>query len=172
MAEASQLTQATFLGINWMLYALCVLAFLTRLYIRWICFRRLFVEDYLMITAVAILTGIEAMSQYFSDDIYNLMAWVNKTYDPTNFFAFAADTEDMLKACGSGIILFIAGFYIIKVNFLLFFYRMGNRLLRIYRIIWWSVYFYPVLSAWPARQDEKMRAAAPVCPAGLMEAIG
>lgn len=139
MASSDQLSKNTFLGINWVLYSLCVLFFFSRLYIRWICFRRLFVEDYLMVTAMTILTGIEAMSQRYADSIYYLMAWVNGTVVLANPVQFLDNTESMLKACGSGIILFIVGFYFIKVNFLLFFYRMGNRLLRIYRIVWWYV---------------------------------
>lgn len=162
MAEANELSEATFLGINWMLYSLCVLAFFTRLYIRWICFQRLFLEDYLMVAAMTILIGIESMSQHFSDDIYNLMAFTDKTYTPTNLGTFAVDTEDMLKACGSGIILFIVGFYVIKVNFLLFFYRMGNRLLRIYRIIWWLV---SASKKGTRNKNEKTTRAAAICSA-------
>lgn len=139
MAASDNLRENTFLGIEWTLYVLCVVFFGTRLYIRWVCFRRLFTEDYLMIAAMAILTAIEAMGQKYADDIYNLMGEVNGTYTVTNLFTFLTNTESMLEACGSAIILFIFGFYTIKVNFLLFFYRMGNRLLRIYRIVWWYV---------------------------------
>lgn len=140
MAASDNLQKATFLGINWTLFALCIFFFASRLWIRWVCFRRLFVEDYLMVFATVLLTAIEALSQRYSDNIYNLMAWVNGDY-PTNtladLVAFERQTEAMLESCGSAIILFIVGFYIIKVNFLLFFYRMGDRLLRIYRIMWW-----------------------------------
>lgn len=136
---SNQMAKSAFLGANWLLYSLCMIFFFTRIYIRWMCFRRLFTEDYLMVCAATILTGIEVTSQLFTDDIYNLMAWVNQTYDPSEPLAFLANTESMLKACGSAIILFLVGFYFVKINFLLFFYRMGNRLLRIYRIVWWSV---------------------------------
>lgn len=137
MAASDNLGKSTFLGLTWTLYSLCIIFFAIRLYIRWICFRRLFLEDYLMVGAVVLLTAIEALSQRYSDDIYNLMGWVNGTYTITDFFGFINGTESMLESCGSAIILFIVGFYTIKVNFLLFFYRMGNRLLRIYRIVWW-----------------------------------
>lgn len=92
-----------------------------------------------MIAAMVLLTGIEAMSQKYTVNIYNLMAWVNDPvgHAPKNGLEFLSNTESMLEACGSAIILFLVGFYIIKVNFLLFFYRMGDRLLRIYRIVWW-----------------------------------
>lgn len=137
MAASDNLGKATFLGLTWTLFTLCIIFFAIRLYIRWICFRRLFLEDYLMVAAVVLLTAIEALSQTYSDDIYNLMGWVNQTYTAPDLLVFATNTESMLESCGSAIILFIVGFYTIKVNFLLFFYRMGNRLLRIYRIVWW-----------------------------------
>lgn len=142
MAASDNLQENTFLGINWTLYTLCVFFFGARLYIRWICFRRLFTEDYLMVAAMVLLTAIEALSQRYADNIYHLMGWVNGTYPVTTLaelVAFEAQTEAMLEACGSAIILFLVGFYTIKINFLLFFYRMGDRLLRIYRIVWWYV---------------------------------
>lgn len=140
MAASDDLQQPTFLGLTWTLYALCVLFFAARLWIRWVCFRRPFAEDYLMVFATVLLTAIQALGQHYAADIYNLMALVNGNL-PLAIFADAAAfferTESMLESCGSAIILFIVGFYTIKVNFLLFFYRMGDRLLRIYRIVWW-----------------------------------
>lgn len=143
MAASDNLQKNTFLGIEWTLYTLCVLFFAARLYIRWICFRRLFIEDYFMVVAMVLLTAVEALSQHYAVNIYNLMGWVNGTYPVTTLaelVTFETQTESMLEACGSAIILFLFGFYIIKVNFLLFFYRMGDRLLRIYRIVWWYVF--------------------------------
>lgn len=139
MAESDDLRKTTFLALNWTLYTLCVIFFAARLYIRWICFRRLFTEDYLMVAAMALVTGIEGMGQTYTDTIYNIMAAVNIKYTPPNndWDAFYELVSSTLAACGSAIILFLIGFYTIKVNFLLFFYRMGNRLLRIYRITWW-----------------------------------
>ncbi|ROV90351.1 hypothetical protein VMCG_09713 [Cytospora schulzeri] len=137
-ATSSQLSQSAFLGINWFLFALCLIAFVTRLYIRWVCFRRFLAEDLLMLAAILLLVGIEGLSQYYAGIIYHLMAYVNGT--ATIGPHFITNTEGMLKSCGSAIIMFIVGFYFIKINFLLFFYRLGNRAARIFRIVWWVVF--------------------------------
>ncbi|KUI64270.1 hypothetical protein VM1G_11073 [Cytospora mali] len=137
-ATSSQLSQSDFLGINWFLFALCFVAFVSRIYIRWVCFRRLLAEDFLMLAAMLLLTGIEALSQYYAGFIYHLMAYVNGT--ATIGPDFVTNTEGMLKSCGPAIIMFLIGFYFIKVNFLLFFYRLGNRAARIFRIVWWVVF--------------------------------
>lgn len=91
-----------------------------------------------MLAVILILGGIEALSQYYAEIIYHLMAYVNGTapIGPN----FVTNTEGMLKSCGSAIIMFIVGFYFVKVNFLLFFYRLGNRAARIFRIVWWVVF--------------------------------
>ncbi|KUI61339.1 hypothetical protein VP1G_08493 [Cytospora mali] len=137
-ATSSQLSQSAFLGINWFLFALCFIAFVSRIYIRWVCFRRLLAEDFLMLAAMLLLIGIEALSQYYAGFIYHLMAYVNGT--ATIGPDFVINTEGMLKSCGSAIIMFLIGFYFIKVNFLLFFYRLGSRAARIFRIVWWVVF--------------------------------
>lgn len=94
-----------------------------------------------MIATLCIITGIQSVAQSFSDDIYRLMAWVNdaSTVPISQYFDFFRNTEAMLKAAGSSIILFIVGFYCIKINFLLFFYRLGNRVGRVFWIVWWVV---------------------------------
>lgn len=96
-----------------------------------------------MIATLFLITSIESVATRFSYEIYHLMAWVNdNSIVPFgSLLAFLADTESMLKACGSSIILFIVGFYSIKVNFLLFFYRLGNRVGRAFWIAWWIVLF-------------------------------
>lgn len=91
---------------------------------------------------LCLITGVQSLAQRFSYEIYRLMGWVNdpSTVPIKGIFDFLRDTESMLKACGSSIILFIFGFYCIKVNFLLFFYRLGNRVGRIFWVVWWIVF--------------------------------
>lgn len=95
-----------------------------------------------MVAALSILIGCETMCQVFADDIYNEMSFQNG--DSSVFLAnpelFLSNTEAMLEACGSGIILFIVGFYFVKANFLLFFYRLGSPSLRVFCILWWVVF--------------------------------
>lgn len=140
--SATQLSQSTFLGITWLLFSLCAAALVARIYIRWTCFRKLLAEDWLMIATLCLITGIQSQATRFSYEIYRLMAWVNdpSTIDFKDLFDFLSDTESMLKSCGSSIILFIFGFYCIKVNFLLFFYRLGHRVEKIFWILWWIVF--------------------------------
>ncbi|ROW08733.1 hypothetical protein VPNG_06459 [Cytospora leucostoma] len=137
-ATESQLSKKAFLGINWFLFALCLSALITRIYIRWVCFRRLLAEDWLMMFTLSLLLGIEVLSQRYAGIIYHLMAYVNGTAPIGS--NFLTNTEGMLKSCGSAIILFIVGFYFIKVNFMLFFYRLGNRTTRVFRIMWWVAF--------------------------------
>ncbi|POS74560.1 hypothetical protein DHEL01_v207052 [Diaporthe helianthi] len=140
--SATQLSQSTFLGITWLLFSLCAVALAARIYIRWICFRHLLAEDWLMIATLCLITSIQSLAQRFSYEIYRLMGWVDdaSTVPIKDLFGFLSDTESMLKACGSSIILFIFGFYCIKVNFLLFFYRLGNRVGRLFWVVWWIVF--------------------------------
>ncbi|KAL1866843.1 hypothetical protein Daus18300_006546 [Diaporthe australafricana] len=138
--STTQLSQSTFLGITWFLFSLCAIALAARIYIRWTCFRHLLIEDWLMVATLCLITGIQSSAQHFSYDIYRLMAWVNDFTTVKNITQFLVDTESMLKACGSCIILFIFGFYCIKINFLLFFYRLGNRVGRVFWIVWWIVF--------------------------------
>ncbi|KAI3399130.1 hypothetical protein diail_7709 [Diaporthe ilicicola] len=138
--SATQLSKSTFLGITWLLFSLCAVALVARIYIRWTCFRHLLAEDWLMVAVLCLITCIQSLAQRFSYEIYRLMGWVNDPSTVKNVFTFLIDTEAMLKACGSCIILFIFGFYCIKVNFLLFFYRLGNRVGRVFWIVWWVVF--------------------------------
>lgn len=140
--SATQLSQSTFLGITWLLFSLCAVALAARIYIRWTCFRHLLTEDWLMLATLCLITGIQSVAQRFSYEIYRLMAWVNdpSTIAIKDLLGFLNDTESMLKAAGSSIILFIFGFYCIKVNFLLFFYRLGNRVGRVFWLVWWVVF--------------------------------
>lgn len=96
-----------------------------------------------MIATLCLITGIQSQAQRFSYEIYRLMGWVNdpSTVPIKGLLDFLRDTESMLKACGSSIILFIFGFYCIKVNFLLFFYRLGHRVEKVFWILWWIVFF-------------------------------
>lgn len=91
-----------------------------------------------MLFTLSLLVGIEVLSQRYAGIIYHLMAYVNGTAPLGS--NFITNTEGMLKSCGSAIILFIVGFYFIKVNFMLFFYRLGNRTTRMFRVVWWVVF--------------------------------
>lgn len=95
-----------------------------------------------MLATLCLITGIQSVAQRFSYEIYRLMAWVNdpSTIAIKDLLGFLNDTESMLKAAGSSIILFIFGFYCIKINFLLFFYRLGNRVGRVFWVVWWVVF--------------------------------
>lgn len=142
MAKDNTDTWANTQGFNTFLFSLCVVAFAARIYIRWVCFRRLLIEDWLMVAALCMLIGCEALCQVFADDIYNEMAFQNG--DSSVFLAdpglFLTNMESMLKACGSGIILFIVGFYFVKANFLVFFYRLGSPSIRVFCVLWWVVF--------------------------------
>lgn len=71
-------------GINWFLFCLCVIAFLTRAYIRINVFRRLLAEDWLMLAMRLLLAGTEGMGQHFGITMWHILAWVRafKTAKP------------------------------------------------------------------------------------------
>lgn len=63
-------------GINWFLFCLCVIAFLTRAYIRINVFRHLLAEDWLMLATLLLLAGTEGMGQHFGTTMWHILAWV------------------------------------------------------------------------------------------------
>lgn len=56
---------------------------------------------------------------------------------------FFPNTLKGLKAFGTISVLSLAGIWLIKLNFLFFFYRLGNQI-RIYRSFWWVVFIFNI----------------------------
>ncbi|KAK3329236.1 hypothetical protein B0H66DRAFT_609958 [Apodospora peruviana] len=123
-------------GVIWAGFALCFLAFCSRAYIRYVCFRRLFVEDYLMLFTLGILLGSAIVSQlrlqyvYIMEDVGNGLIPIPAT--------FMLDVPKALVAVFSETVICSIGIYAVKVNFLLFFRRLHGQLTQ-YLVFWWIV---------------------------------
>lgn len=88
-----------------------------------------------MLLALACHLCIAILGQLFMSDIYELTSAEHGGPIGASFFT---DTLQGLKAFGSTSVLSIIGIWLVKLNFLLFFYRLGHQV-RKYRIFWWIV---------------------------------
>jgi len=105
-----------------------------RLAIRFICFRRLFVEDGVMLAAMAFLIALASVLQTYLGDLYELLHVQNMLKAPG--LDFADKMARGLKGDAIAIILSIIGLWLIKLNFMILFYRLGYKI-RSYLILWW-----------------------------------
>lgn len=113
-------------------FALCLLAFTARIYIRLKCFRELPFEDWFMVAALACHLALAIVGQLFLVDLYALLEAENGGAIGPDFFTTSLRN---VKAFGVSCILSLAGIWFIKLNFLFFFYRIGHHM-RAYRICW------------------------------------
>jgi hypothetical protein len=128
-------------GILWMGIALCTIAFSLRVYIRIVCFRQPMPEDYLMLTSLVVLIGFAIMAQIYLGDIYyaNHVLRGEIMIDLQHIQEVFSRAATALKVQGASLILFVIGIDIIKLNFLVFFYRIGKRI-QVYLILWWIAF--------------------------------
>lgn len=123
-------------AIVWIGFALCVVAFGVRLYIRCACFHRPLVDDYLMIAALALLLANTVEDQLYLKYIYNLEDVSNGVTPPES--DFLAETQKGIRNFGTASLFCYIGIWLIKLNFIFFFRRLGTQL-RGYFIFWWAV---------------------------------
>jgi hypothetical protein len=105
-----------------------------RFCIRFVCFRRLFVEDFVMLVAMAILIAIAVLLQHFLGYIYEIQHVQNRLQAPGP--SFPNHLPVGLGAIGIIQAIDIVGLWLIKLNFMLLFYRIGYQI-RSYLILWW-----------------------------------
>ncbi|KAL7621628.1 hypothetical protein AAE478_008954 [Parahypoxylon ruwenzoriense] len=115
---------------------MCTLSCGARLYIRYVCFRRLLIEDYLMILAMAIIFTITVITQLYIGDVYYIMAVGNGEEMPGP--TFPDDMKRGLLGTMLHSVLTLIALWIVKFNFLLFFRRLGRDIPK-YHIFWWIV---------------------------------
>ncbi|KAK8050965.1 hypothetical protein PG993_002350 [Apiospora rasikravindrae] len=125
-----------FKGVIWGLFALCFVTLSTRISIRLVCFRKLFVEDYLMIVVLGMMLANAILCQTRMDLVYLIDAVGNGDIDPTP--SFNEDMPKALHAVLANTLLCVLGIWAVKYNFLLFFYRLGSNI-RLFRIGLWVV---------------------------------
>ncbi|KAL1594299.1 hypothetical protein SLS60_010056 [Paraconiothyrium brasiliense] len=128
------ITEHAFKIVIWLGVGICATVCILRFCIRSMIFRRLFVEDYLMVAAMAVLIAISAVLHVYLGDLYELLHVQNMLKAPGP--DFMNQMTRGLKGDAIAIVLSIVGLWMIKLNFLLFFYRIGYQI-RAYLITWW-----------------------------------
>ncbi|KAI1819963.1 hypothetical protein F4861DRAFT_534059 [Xylaria intraflava] len=127
-------------AIIWTGFALCVVGFSVRAYIRIVCFRRFFVDDYLMLVSLFLLAGTAVAGQISLGGVYTLVdAGRGVTPGPD----FSTEVKRGLLGFGIHLLLSFGGLWLIKLSFLAFFYRLGHNVAK-YRLFWWLVSFFVV----------------------------
>lgn len=124
-------------GKIWTGAVLCISTCTVRVYLRYMCFRKLLPEDWLMLLALGMLLSVTALGQVYLKDIYMLRAVTggDVKFDPE----FPEIAQRALRSFGVTMLLTYLGIWAIKLNFLLFFRRLIIRITS-YLVFWWVVF--------------------------------
>ncbi|KAI0598177.1 hypothetical protein F4775DRAFT_556885 [Biscogniauxia sp. FL1348] len=133
-----------FYALAWTFFGLCTVAFIIRAYIRYICFRRLLLEDYLMLLALAIHSADVVLIQVYVRYVYELEAVEKGESIPGP--SFFSDATKGLVALGACLNLTVVSVLIVKINFLLFFRRIASHMRR-FAIAWWAAMLFTLSAA-------------------------
>lgn len=96
--------------------------------------RRLLAEDYLMILALSIIVSITSVLHTYLADIYLMSLPPESTgLSPEDYLS---RLTVVWRTDGVAIILSVFGIWTIKMNFMLFFRRLGHQI-RAYTTFWW-----------------------------------
>ncbi|KAI0968225.1 hypothetical protein F4678DRAFT_206731 [Xylaria arbuscula] len=132
--KAPIVPKETFQGLVWGGFALCVIAFACRAHIRILCHCRFLADDWLMLVSLLALLGNGILSQLLLDPVYTV------SYVEAGHLQPSADFLDVvrrnLQAFGIFFIVSYIGIWLIKVGFLVFFYRLGSKITR-FLVLWW-----------------------------------
>ncbi|KAI0806445.1 hypothetical protein GGR55DRAFT_652686 [Xylaria sp. FL0064] len=91
-----------------------------------------------MLAAIIVLLATTILGQLYVGYIYNLVAVSNGT--PPSLY-FLSETSKGLRSFAALTVLNYIGIWLIKLNFLLFFRRLGNHVDK-YRYFWWFVLLF------------------------------
>ncbi|KAH6615964.1 hypothetical protein B0J18DRAFT_293457 [Chaetomium sp. MPI-SDFR-AT-0129] len=133
----------TMKAIIWLGFALCFFGFCARSYIRWVCFRKLLPEDWVMMVALALQLAAAIVAQLRLSYVYELEDVSNQIIPMPE--TFIDDVPKALHGIFIQGILSITGVHLVKLSFLLFFYRLGSAITQ-YRIFWRCVAFVTLAS--------------------------
>jgi hypothetical protein len=98
----------------------------------------MFLEDYLMIIALGVLISIAAILQHFLPDTYHVMAVQNHKELPG--LDFPDRLVSAMRTTGITLVSCTIGVWLVKLNFLIFFHRLGYQI-RLYFVFWWIALF-------------------------------
>ncbi|GAP89802.1 putative glycoside hydrolase family 31 [Rosellinia necatrix] len=136
------ITLKAFNATIWGGFALCVVVFSSRVGIRVACFGRLFAEDYVMLVSLAALLGTAVIGQLYLGYIYDIILASDGSLPISDILN---GTSKGLRSFAIFLVLNYTGVWLVKFNFLLFFRRLGNHVLK-YLYFWWFVAVFNLAS--------------------------
>jgi hypothetical protein len=140
--DSETLSSTAFHVLNWIFFSLCTIAFAIRAYIRWVVFRRLIFEDYLILVALLMHNVSAILIQIYVPLVYDLEKVQNGDMSVIgpDFFE---NSRKAFNVVGANLLLSIVGVFLVKLNFMLFFRRLGERI-KYFVILWWIVLLFAI----------------------------
>ncbi|KAM7194021.1 hypothetical protein V8F20_008117 [Naviculisporaceae sp. PSN 640] len=125
-------------SVTWVGLAICIPAYIFRVYVRHTVFGRLLLDDYLVLIALLILAGTSITAQSTVHHIYAING-VTASHSPLPADPdFLFNTSLGIRAFGGALLSYLVALYTIKFSFLVFFRRLGGQLTE-YMVMWWIV---------------------------------
>ncbi|GKZ57625.1 hypothetical protein CBS63078_6367 [Aspergillus niger] len=142
----AKVSKSTFLGLLWTFTCTSFLFVLFRVVVRYGSFKRLYLDDFFVLLAWAIMLTTAIIWQIEGQVLYEMYA-ISEGKQPY--------TPDILPKFGKFMrfvapltILFYSGLWCVKFSFLAFFYRLGSKV-KSHRI-WWYVVLFCTVAVWMA----------------------
>ncbi|CAG8305844.1 unnamed protein product [Penicillium olsonii] len=136
--QHSRIPENVFLGVLWALTSISFLFVLFRVYVQLTSFRRLFIDDFLVISAWIIILSAAIIWQVKGKILYELYAISAGTKPFT--LDFLPRYNVFMRYNAPFQILFYTGLWCIKFSFMAFFYRLCSKVKK-FRIWWFVVLF-------------------------------
>ncbi len=124
-------------GVEWTAFGLGAIFFAARIGVRIKVFRRLYVDDGLVLAALLFLLVNAILAQVGRDSVELSYAVISGQINPPPA-DFPKRTEGYLRETIATIIFFFSGLWAIKLSFLVFFKRLGQNV-RHQKPVWWTV---------------------------------
>ncbi|KAL4954289.1 hypothetical protein BDW69DRAFT_142589 [Aspergillus filifer] len=137
LSEGTRISERAFLVVQWFFTAIASLFVIGRLSIRFSLYRRLFLDDFLVLFAWATLLSTTTIWQIKAPLLYRfyeVKPW------PPEFYARYIDFTHYYVVFG---LLFYAGLWSVKISVLAFFRKLGSKI-RSHWIWWWVVLGFTV----------------------------
>ncbi|CAG8954818.1 hypothetical protein HYFRA_00004744, partial [Hymenoscyphus fraxineus] len=126
-----------FLGIIWAGTAICSCALAFRIYVRGKFFHKLLIDDFFACFAWVLQLSTAILWTVISSSLYEMLSVLSGQAYPTATFLHSLG--QYLHGSLAVLLMFYLGLWTIKINFLLFFRKLGDQVKNYYRIYWWIV---------------------------------